>query len=117
MLLVFLRISCLKTFLYGNTAWKNCSTENAIIRLGSKNGVILCAVHLNFQRPHFRESTEGWIVSKFDTTPAMSSYLLAVLVSEFDYIEGHTKSGVRVRFLKVRDASQILLCTTPKTDV
>ncbi|VDO31060.1 unnamed protein product [Haemonchus placei] len=44
------------------------------------------------------EVSGDWIISKFETTPRMSSYLLAVVVSEFDYIEGFTKSGVRVSF-------------------
>ncbi|PIO59233.1 peptidase family M1, partial [Teladorsagia circumcincta] len=41
--------------------------------------------------------TGDWIISKFKTTPPMSSYLLAVIVSEFDFIEGNTASGVRFR--------------------
>ncbi|PIO76333.1 peptidase family M1 [Teladorsagia circumcincta] len=36
-----------------------------------------------------------WIISKFETTPRMSSYLLAVFVSEFEFIENYTSRGVR----------------------
>uniref|UniRef100_A0A7I5ED30 Aminopeptidase n=1 Tax=Haemonchus contortus TaxID=6289 RepID=A0A7I5ED30_HAECO len=38
-----------------------------------------------------------WITSKFETTPRMSSYLLAVFISEFDFVEGRTKQDVRFR--------------------
>nr|AML39757.1 aminopeptidase [Haemonchus contortus] len=38
-----------------------------------------------------------WITSKFKTTPPMSSYLLAIIVCEFEYIEGKTETGVRFR--------------------
>uniref|UniRef100_A0A8R1DUX5 Aminopeptidase n=1 Tax=Caenorhabditis japonica TaxID=281687 RepID=A0A8R1DUX5_CAEJA len=40
---------------------------------------------------------DNFISSKFQTTPRMSSYLLAIFVSEFEYNERHTKSGVRFR--------------------
>lgn len=36
-------------------------------------------------------------VLKFDRTPVMSTYLVAVVVGEFDYVEGKTKDGVFVR--------------------
>ncbi|KJH48909.1 peptidase family M1 [Dictyocaulus viviparus] len=38
-----------------------------------------------------------WITTKFKTTPLMSSYLLAIFVSEFQYIEQKTKNGIRLR--------------------
>uniref|UniRef100_A0A1Q3EWT3 Aminopeptidase n=1 Tax=Culex tarsalis TaxID=7177 RepID=A0A1Q3EWT3_CULTA len=34
---------------------------------------------------------------KFDRTPIMSTYLVAVVVGEFDYVEGKSKDGVLVR--------------------
>ena len=33
----------------------------------------------------------------FDTTPVMSTYLVAVVVGEFDYVEGSTAEGIQVR--------------------
>ncbi|XP_058458878.1 puromycin-sensitive aminopeptidase isoform X1 [Malaya genurostris] len=36
-------------------------------------------------------------VLKFDRTPIMSTYLVAVVVGEFDFVEGKTKDGVLVR--------------------
>uniref|UniRef100_A0A336LHN3 Aminopeptidase n=1 Tax=Culicoides sonorensis TaxID=179676 RepID=A0A336LHN3_CULSO len=36
-------------------------------------------------------------VVKFDRSPIMSSYLLAIVVGEFDYIEGKSEDGVLVR--------------------
>ncbi|KAF1751077.1 hypothetical protein GCK72_017629 [Caenorhabditis remanei] len=38
-----------------------------------------------------------FISSSFKTTPRMSSYLLAIFISEFEYNEATTKSGVRFR--------------------
>lgn len=40
---------------------------------------------------------EEFISSSFKTTPRMSSYLLAIFISEFEYNEASTKSGVRFR--------------------
>ncbi|KAK6019186.1 peptidase family M1, partial [Ostertagia ostertagi] len=44
-----------------------------------------------------RDPSGRWIVSRFKTTPPMSSYLLALIVSEFEFNEGKTESGVRFR--------------------
>lgn len=33
----------------------------------------------------------------FDTTPIMSTYLVAIVVGEFDYVEGSTPEGIHVR--------------------
>ncbi|XGW06232.1 hypothetical protein V3C99_016500 [Haemonchus contortus] len=48
-----------------------------------------------------------WITSKFKTTPPMSSYLLAIIVCEFEYIEGHTETGVRFRIWSRPEAMEM----------
>jgi puromycin-sensitive aminopeptidase len=42
-------------------------------------------------------TTPGLALVQFADTPVMSSYLLAWVVGEFDYLEGHTASGTTVR--------------------
>ncbi|GLH04429.1 Aminopeptidase [Gryllus bimaculatus] len=39
----------------------------------------------------------GMKLVKFDTTPIMSTYLVAVVVGEYDYVEDHSSDGVVVR--------------------
>ncbi|XGW06234.1 hypothetical protein V3C99_016501 [Haemonchus contortus] len=53
------------------------------------------------------EISGDWITSKFLTTPRMSSYLLAVMVSEFEYIEGRTKTDVRFRIWSRPEAKKM----------
>ncbi|VDO31066.1 unnamed protein product [Haemonchus placei] len=48
-----------------------------------------------------------WITSKFKTTPPMSSYLLAIIVCEFEYIEGYTETGVRFRIWSRPEAMEM----------
>lgn len=48
--------------------------------------------------PIVEQSTIGnknWL--KFDRTPLMSTYLVAIVVGEFDYVEGKSEDGVLVR--------------------
>lgn len=42
-------------------------------------------------------SNSGMKISTYDTTPIMSTYLLAFVIGEFDFVEGKDKNGVLVR--------------------
>ncbi|RCN47474.1 peptidase family M1 [Ancylostoma caninum] len=54
-----------------------------------------------------RQENGDWITTKFTQTPRMSSYLLAIMVNEFEYIEGKTKSGVLFRIWSRPDAKNM----------
>ena len=43
------------------------------------------------------EEKENMKILTFRQTPIMSTYLLAFIVGEYDYIEGHDADGVRIR--------------------
>ena len=40
------------------------------------------------------ESDDGWKVVTYDRTPIMSTYLVAFVVGEYDYVEGRDSDGV-----------------------
>ena len=39
---------------------------------------------------------QTWYVEKFETSPKMSTYLIAVTVTDFDFVEKFTSDGVQV---------------------
>lgn len=46
---------------------------------------------------HEEDLSDGNRLVKFETTPIMSTYLVAIVVGEFDFIEDFTPEGIRVR--------------------
>ena len=43
------------------------------------------------------KDADGWQTVKFETSPIMSTYLVAVVIGEFDVIEAVGKAGVKLR--------------------
>src|SRR5687767_3144476 len=53
-----------------------------------------------------RNSTDGLDIVRFATSPKMSTYLLAVVIGELDYVEGETKSGTLVRVFTPKNEAE-----------
>ena len=52
---------------------------------------------LLFQPVKLKTTKDSYEVLAFETTPMMSTYLVAVVIGEFDYVEDKTSDGVLVR--------------------
>ncbi|VDM78270.1 unnamed protein product [Strongylus vulgaris] len=52
-----------------------------------------------------KEKSGDWVTTTFYKTPKMSSYLLALMVSEFTHVEKYTESGVRYRIYARKEAT------------
>ncbi|CAD6199048.1 unnamed protein product [Caenorhabditis auriculariae] len=66
-------------------------------------------------------SVDGnWTVTKFHRTPPMSTYLFALAVSDFPFLESHSSQGIRIRVycdpLKIADSVLMLDSTGPLLD-
>ena len=44
-----------------------------------------------------KEHAPGWNIINFAPSPVMSTYLLAFIIGEFEYVEGYTKEKVQIR--------------------
>ncbi|KAK6758789.1 hypothetical protein RB195_016176 [Necator americanus] len=64
------------------------------------------AIANSFEISETTEPDGNWKVSKFQRTPVMSPYLLAIFVSEFDFDESYTKRGVRFRVWSAPDTKE-----------
>lgn len=42
-------------------------------------------------------ANKEWKVTKFERTPIMSTYLVAYVVGEYDYLETHDSNGVHMK--------------------
>ena len=51
---------------------------------------------------HIAEHSSGFKIVSFAPSPKMSTYLLAFIIGEFEYIEGKTKNGVQVRIFTTK---------------
>ncbi|KHJ96077.1 peptidase family M1 [Oesophagostomum dentatum] len=52
------------------------------------------------------ERVDDWITTEFAETPKMSSYLIAILISEFEQISGNTTKGTQRRVRKGAQAAR-----------
>lgn len=52
---------------------------------------------------NIKEHSIGYKIISFDPSPKMSTYLLAFIIGEFEFIEGKTKEGVQVRVFTTKE--------------
>lgn len=66
------------------------------------------------------EHSDGYEVVKFSPTPKMSTYLLAFIIGDFEYLESKSKNGVQVRVFttpgKKHQAEFALACAVKTLD-
>lgn len=63
--------------------------------VGPKDRVILSNTNVKSEEPH--SANPNLKVVSFEPTPIMSTYLLAFVVGEFEFLEGTTSNGVKIR--------------------
>lgn len=63
--------------------------------VGPKDRVILSNTNVKSEEPH--PTNPGLKVVSFETTPIMSTYLVAFVIGEFEFLEGITSTGVKIR--------------------
>ncbi|KAI1719438.1 peptidase family m1 domain-containing protein [Ditylenchus destructor] len=84
---------------FDEPAFKAVWRLRVIHPLGSK--AVSNAIELTEDEP---TNDPNWILTTFDETLPMSSYLLALVVSDFQYVEGRTNKNTRFRIWARSDA-------------
>jgi len=61
-----------------------------------------------------REHEAGYKIIEFASTPRMSTYLLAFIIGEFEFVEGYTKKEIKQTLNKIKNnQTQVRVFTTP----
>lgn len=72
----------------------------------------MCLIFQNVVKEIVHHNNSDLKIVEFAKTPVMSTYLLAFVVGEFDYVEDHDEDGVLVRVytpLKKREQGKFAL--------